>query len=418
MRISLRHIVMTKSPCWFAWLAYLAVMVPSITVWSPLYADTTSEQTTSSLLKVSSATTTPHISSLVANHLSIHFDEAWFTSSLSFDHVRSDNDLTSEILSTATTFSSGYLRRGTMDGYLGLKLKGHADISLEPRNQPFALEIEQAYLGTMISQLKVHTGFMRSSVYNSKIWGYQKALPSAGFSLANQGYEAQMLYSYLPYKKSNRPVLSEELPYTLTLAIKKQFSKDIWKLLDSVSVIYTIAEDTPTELANNYLKQGNTVMKGQYSSQMAYNFSTMGVSWVFDGNLTASDRITSHWEVMKNTMAPESRGLGLWGDLVYTRNLSKQEACFLGYQAYSIGSDAILAEFSHKILGYTGVDGHGPIAGCKKGTLQVAASLWFIEPREASIYKRKTKALMISLSNKLFSSNMHKDPSVASRGRN
>lgn len=388
-----------------------------ITAWSPLYADTTSAQTTSSLLEASNITT-PHISSLVANHLSTQFDEAWFASSLSFDSVRSDNDLTSELLNTATAFSSGYLRRGTMDGYLGLKLKGHADISLEPRSQPFMLEIEQAYLGTMISQLKVHTGFMRSSVYNSKIWEYQKALPSVGFSLAHQGYEAQMLYSFMPYKKSNRPVLSEELPYTLTLAIKKQLSKDVWKLLDSVSVIYTIAEDTPTELANNYLKQGNTVMRGPYSSQMAYNFSTMGISWVFDGNLTASDRITSHWEVMKNTAAPEARGLGLWGDLIYTRSLSKEEACFFGYQAYSIGSDAILAEFSHKILGHTGVDGHGPTAGCEKGTLQIAASIWFIEPREASIYKRKTKTFMLSLSNKLFSSNMHKDPSVASRGRN
>ena len=52
-------------------------------------------------------------------------------------------------------------------------------------------------------------------------------------------------------------------------------------------------------------------------------------------------------------------------------------------------------------LGYTGVDGHSVLLGYEYGSLQLEASFALIEPRESSIYKRKTTVLMFSVTNKL-----------------
>lgn len=331
--------------------------------------------------------------------------EVAINSSLSFEVTHRDDDLASEFLTSAAAFGSGYVKRDSVYGYLGVYARAFADVSHQPRPRAFALDLEQAYIGVLISQLKIQTGFMRSVVYESKLWGYQRALPSVSMVFANvdRGYEAQMLYSFQPYRKLNRPVISNELPYTLSFALNKQLAWVRMPWFKSYSLLWSTSRDIPTELADIYLQSGNSVSRGRYLSEMNYDMSTVGAAVDFGGDLTAVDRLSSHAEIMRNVGAPKGRGIGLWADIIYSRALASSQAArwSVGYRGYSIGSDAFLAEFASQNLGYTGVDGHSVLVGYEYDSLQVEASLWFIEPREPSIYKRKTRVVMLSVVNKL-----------------
>ena len=326
------------------------------------------------------------------------------SSYLSFDLERRSDEVASEFLTTATAFNSGYLRRGFVDGYLGLYLRAYADISLEAREAPFALELEQAYLGVMLSQLKTKVGFIRSSVYQSEIWSYQRALPSVSLSLDRKGYTVEMLYSFLPYIKKDRPQVSSQFPYVVSLALHKKLERKPLRFLKSYSVMWTASEDISTELADQYFQKGNSVRRGRFVSDMEYSMSTLGLSWTLDAKIATLSRLTSRMEVMRNMKAPKGRAVGLWGDVYYSQEMTATQSseCFVGYRGYSVGSDVFLAEFSDKVLDYTGTNGHGPSVGCAFSSLRIEGGYWMIEPREKTIYKRSTRALVVSVSNKIF----------------
>ncbi|MCY4381092.1 MAG: hypothetical protein OXC40_05955 [Proteobacteria bacterium] len=326
-------------------------------------------------------------------------------SQLSFDAAHRKNDLASEALTGATAFGSGYLKRGSIDGYVGLYLNTFADISLTPRDS-FSLDLEQAYFGLLIAKSKTKIGFIRSSIYQSELWRYERALPSISLALNFGKYQGEILYSFLPYEKKDRPTISENFPYTVTLALRRDLDGPSSQFLRSISLMLTAVEDVPSELAEQYFVKGNTVTRGRYSSALDYQMLTGGISWKLDGELTTRDRLTSSWEVLRNFMVPEKDGksYGLWADLIYHRQLNNPvpTSCYFGYKGYSIGADAILAEFSNRNLEFTGTNGHGPSAGCAYGSLKVEGNLWFIEPRRVSIYKRKTRTVVFSITNKLF----------------
>lgn len=331
--------------------------------------------------------------------------EVALDSSLAFAVIHRDDDIASEFLTSASAFGSGYVKRDSVYGYLGVHARAFADVSHQPRPRAFALDLEQAYIGVLVAQLKLETGFMRSVVYESKLWGYQRALPSVSLVFADvaRGYEAQLVYSFQPYRKLNRPEISNELPYTLSFAVNKQLALMHMPWFKSYSLLWSSSRDVPTELADIYLQSGNSVSRGRYVSEMNYDMSTVGAAVDFGSDLTAVDRLSSHGEIMRNVGAPKGRGVGLWGDIVYSRALASNAASrwSVGWRGYSIGSDAFLAEFAYKNLGYTGVDGHSVLVGYEYDSLQVEASFWFIEPREPSIYKRKTRVVMLSVVNKL-----------------
>lgn len=369
------------------------------------YAQEQDSQTSESLSYVSS---TPELNTYFLTDLSRRLNagednEAMMKSSLSFDVINRDDDLASELLTSASVFNAGYMRRGLVYGYLGLYVRAYADVSHNPRPSPFSLDLEQAYVGLMASQLKLATGYVRLTTYTSKLWGYQRALPSVSFIFEGESYQGQLLYSFLPYRKLNRPVISSELPYTLSLSFTQQLPTQKWAFLRSYSLLWSVSQDTPTELADLYLQKGNSVSRGRYTSQMIYQMSTLAASVELDGKLTAVDRLSSHLEVMRNTEAPKGRGIGLWGDMIYSRSLPtiRPSHWFLGCRGYSIGSDAFLAEFSYQHLRHTGVDGYSVLFGYEYDSLRFESSLWMSTPREVSIYKRDTKTFMFSVSNKL-----------------
>ena len=320
-------------------------------------------------------------------------------SALKSDDITSHN-IPDELSSAQSSYFNPFYIEYYAQLQLSINYKSETSIST-PDNS--LLDLSSAYAGLLFNEnILSRVGFITAGFYNSRLLSYNKALFTYSIGYFKEDFKTELLFSAIDYNKKQLPNISDNTPYSLTLIMSYNLNADYFYIFDRVVGYANFADDIPTELAHEYLKRGNSVRTGKYFSQMSSKMNTYGAVVTYDVALTTKDKIGGAVEAAVNPAAQKSSSAALLTEIFYTRAYSPNgsKASFVGYRAYSIGSDAYLSEFANEHLGYTSVDGHQFVLGYKFRDVNLELSYVSYKPRVHSPYKHETSSLMFSVNYK------------------
>lgn len=295
--------------------------------------------------------------------------------------------------------------KGSYFGVFAPFVRTHADMSLEARDT-VQWGLEQVYIGAKFDpQVAVSFGLRSEDFLGSSLMSYGRSLPTTAVEMGRGSWSGGLWVSSLPYEKRDRPVISREVPYSVALAVERSFDREHYFMLRRLSVRWLTSHNIPSELAEEYGERGNLVTRGLLATNMQHHMSTVGQRLDLGHRISETQEVEGSVEVMSNLAAPRERSMGLWAEVIYRKGFvwaGENSRWMLGGQLYSMGSDVFLAEFAHRDLGYTGVEGQGFMLGLQRASLEVEGRFRAYQPREKSFYKRKTQAFQFALKYRLW----------------